>query len=433
MSAAAPWRAGGWTLRAFLLFGGGGVVAAVGVATGDPVPLIAALPLLVAPLVVALLLPREIPRVTAEWKVDSAGAQTKVRLWWRPTPPFVPDDLRWQLPSPTPGRWSAGSVEPLEDGSREASFEVRLTQPTVADLPLPTFAWEDPWGLFRRPAIVVGEPGLIDWYPPALIRTGTLQFHRTVSRPGEVRSRSVGPSGEFYGLREAEPLDGPRRINWWATARRGRPVVNEYAVDRTGDVVVLLDLRSTPLGAEADLQIFSVMRAAALALAELFLRERARVAVALYREFLLPTPLAAGRFQRFQIRRLLVAPLPAAPNGPDERCAVSLRRYYPGGVTTVLMTPLASPDPRPLVVHLRRRGFPVIVLSPSPLALPRPSFGLSSVDLDLADRLDRLARQETIATLWNEAPTIDWERFDHLAPLLEFLRRPAIRAQRRSG
>ena len=422
----------GWSFRAVLLFAGGGILAASALALGDPVPLFAAVPLLVAPLVVALLRPQGPLRVRAAWTTDRAGAEPTVRLDWSPDPGVDPDDLRYALPEPRPGLWrpdrSAGPAGP----ARSARFRLHLGPPTVAAVPLPDFFWEDPFGLYRREAAVDGDPLVLEWYPPTVARAGNLRLHRTVPRPGEVRSRAVGPSGEFYGLREAGPRDGPRQINWRATARLGRPVANDYAVDRTGDVVLLLDLRSTPLGPDGDAQVASVLRAGALALTDLFLRDRARVAVALYREFLEATPLAAGRLQRFRIRERLIAPAPRVPDGPDERCAVSMRRHYPGGVTTILLTPLASPDPRPLVLHLRRRGFPVVILSPSPMALEHDRAGLSDAALALADRLDRLARRETVAALWAEAPTIDWDRFDSLEPLLEFLRRPALRGPRRA-
>ncbi len=376
----------GWSFRAVLLFAAGGIFAAAAVALGDPVPLLAASPLLVAPLVVALLLPGDVLRVRAAWATDRAGAEPTLRLDWSTVPGVDPADLHWSLPEPRPGRWTPDrSTEAPGPGGR-ASFRLKLDRPTVTTLPLPDFFWEDPFGLYRQEATVEGSPLVLEWYPPTFARAGNLRLHRTIPRPGEVRSRAVGPSGEFYGLREAGPLDGPRQINWRATARLGRPVANDYAVDRTGDVVLLLDLRSTPLGPDGDAQVASVLRAGALALTDLFLRDRARVAVAIYREFLEATPLAAGRHQRFRIRELLIAPDPRVPDGPDERCAVSMRRHFPGGVTTILLTPLASPDPRGLVLHLRRRGFPVVLLSPSPMALEHDRAGRGSPEAVHAHR-----------------------------------------------
>ncbi len=432
MSERRPSPKDGWSVRAVLLFAGGGILAASAVALGDPVPLFAALPLLVAPLVVALFLPEASLRIRAGWTSDRAGATPTVRLDWSGGPGIEPDDLSWSLPEPRPGVWEPVGPANRPGPGRSVSFRVVLARPTVAAVPLPEFAWEDPFGIYRRGATVEGDPMVLEWYPPTLARAGNLRLHRTVPRPGEVRSRAVGPSGEFYGLREAGPSDGPRQINWRATARLGRPVANDYAVDRTGDVVLLLDLRSTPLGPDGDAQVASVLRAGALALTDLFLRERARVGVAIYREFLEATPLAAGRHQRYRIRERLIAPDPRGPDGPDERCAVAMRRHFPGGVTTILLSPLASTDPRPLVLHLRRRGFPVVILSPSPMALEHGRAGLSGAELALADRLDRLVRLETVATIWGVAPTIDWDRFDSLEPLLEFLRRPALRGPRRA-
>ncbi|EQD50396.1 protein containing DUF58, partial [mine drainage metagenome] len=181
-----------------------------------------------------------------------AGASPTLRLDWSSDPEIDPDDLDWTLPEPRPGRWSRGPAPEARTSGRSESFRLTLDRPTVAAVPLPGFAWEDPIGIYRREATVEGDPLVLEWYPPTNGRAGPLRLDRTVPRPGEVRSRAVGPSGEFYGLREAGPHDGPRQINWRATARLGRPVANDFAVDRTGDVVLLLDLRSTWLGPDGD-------------------------------------------------------------------------------------------------------------------------------------------------------------------------------------
>ena len=77
-----------------------------------------------------------------------------------------------------------------------------------------------------------------------------------------------------------------------------------------------------------------------------------------------------------------------------------------------------------IVPHLRRRGFPTIVLSPSPLSV-----------LDLSDstpedrvvaRLLRLVRRRRLGEAWRQAPVIDWEDYWSLAPLVRFLQSPAL-------
>ncbi len=65
--------------------------------------------------------------------------------------------------------------------------------------------------------------------------------------------RTRGPLGlgtEFESVREYQPDDDVRQINWQATARVGRPMSNQYRIEQDRDVVCLLDagrLMAAPL------------------------------------------------------------------------------------------------------------------------------------------------------------------------------------------
>lgn len=68
--------------------------------------------------------------------------------------------------------------------------------------------------------------------------------------------RVLGRGTEFERLRDYRPDDDYRRINWKATARRGRPVSVEYETERSQNVVLMLDagrLMATPIGPLAKL------------------------------------------------------------------------------------------------------------------------------------------------------------------------------------
>lgn len=68
--------------------------------------------------------------------------------------------------------------------------------------------------------------------------------------------RVLGRGTEFERLRDYQPDDDYRRINWKATARRGRPVSVEYETERSQNVVLMLDagrLMATPIGPLAKL------------------------------------------------------------------------------------------------------------------------------------------------------------------------------------
>ena len=64
-------------------------------------------------------------------------------------------------------------------------------------------------------------------------------------------SRARGPGGEFERLRDYTADDEFRRINWKATARRGKPITTEYATERSQHVICVLDcgrLMAPPVG-----------------------------------------------------------------------------------------------------------------------------------------------------------------------------------------
>ena len=53
--------------------------------------------------------------------------------------------------------------------------------------------------------------------------------------------RVAGASTEFERLREYLPDDEYRRINWKATARRGKPIVNQFEAERSQNLVLMID------------------------------------------------------------------------------------------------------------------------------------------------------------------------------------------------
>jgi hypothetical protein len=155
----------------------------------------------------------------------------------------------------------------------------------------------------------------------------------------------------------------------------------------------------------------------------------ARVGLAVYGEFLEAVPLASGRTQRVRLRQALLAVRLTSDPGPSERCAIAMRRYFPPGVTTILLSSLADDSSGYLVPYLRRRGFPVIVLSPSPLPILTASPTLSAADEELIARIARLLRRHRIARTWEDAPVVDWEEYWSLGGLVDLLKRPGRRGR----
>src|SRR5271170_1158601 len=369
-----------WRPRSYLLLGAAAVLFALGIAERTPVPILVAFPLLLAPIAAPLIGARGPPQVVASGLVK--GTESSIELTYLLThePPTFPADLRVvvTVPSgihePTPPRYTAAAQ------TLQVDLSWYIPDPTVALLPVPEVRWEDALGLVEREADVVGEPLGIERFPPELRRAGVVRLDRTVALPGETRSRAIGATGEFFGIREAMLDDPPRQINWKASARAGRRLTNEFALDRTGDVLLLLDTRPTSLGPSVDARLLGISRAAAYGLADAFLREKTRVGLAVFGEFATTLPLSTGRAQRLRIRDTLLATTVAPAAAPAERCAVTLRRYYSRGMTTILLSPLADEESLLLVPHLRRRGFHPVVLSPSYLPMLAASSDLRPED-----------------------------------------------------
>ncbi len=106
-----------------------------------------------------------------------------------------------------------------------------------------TLRWRTPLGLlwrqrtFRLAEPVSVYPNLLDVHKyDVLARRGMLlEF-------GARHARIYGQGTEFESLREYQPDDDYRRINWNATARRHQPISTLHETDRSQRIIVVLDL-----------------------------------------------------------------------------------------------------------------------------------------------------------------------------------------------
>jgi len=99
-----------------------------------------------------------------------------------------------------------------------------------------------PLGLLRRRQIA-GEGQRLRVYPDTsrFLMKVALNPQRMRLALGIKPSRRRGEGMDFESLREYVPGDDPRRLDWAASARRGRPVVRLHQHERNHTVVVALD------------------------------------------------------------------------------------------------------------------------------------------------------------------------------------------------
>jgi uncharacterized protein (DUF58 family) len=74
-----------------------------------------------------------------------------------------------------------------------------------------------------------------------LVRGDLFAHRRRLYGVGQHQSKKFGRGTEFDQLREYSPDDEFRTINWKATARAGKPVINQFRVEQSRDLMLLID------------------------------------------------------------------------------------------------------------------------------------------------------------------------------------------------
>src|SRR5262249_19011098 len=99
-----------------------------------------------------------------------------------------------------------------------------------------------PHGLVERQARFAGELELA--VEPALLRLSETLRLTASERWQDLGVRTLrrrGGLSEFESLREYVPGDELRHVDWKAFARRGKPMVRSYQVERGQELILLLD------------------------------------------------------------------------------------------------------------------------------------------------------------------------------------------------
>jgi uncharacterized protein (DUF58 family) len=105
------------------------------------------------------------------------------------------------------------------------------------------YAWyENPLGLIRR-RVRIPAAQAIRVFPDlaAVERYGKLHLRNRVIEAGLRRMKLRGTGTEFESLREWSDGDAFRTIDWKATARRGKLMIAQHEVERSQNVMLLLD------------------------------------------------------------------------------------------------------------------------------------------------------------------------------------------------
>jgi uncharacterized protein (DUF58 family) len=136
-------------------------------------------------------------------------------------------------------------------------------------------------------------------------------------------ARVPGSGNEFERLRDYQPDDEYRRINWKATARRGKPISIEYQTERSQNLLAVLDvgrMMRSPVGDVAKLD-YAVNAVLLLAFVATQRGDRMGLLTFADRPLSWLAP-AGGKGQFYRMLELLYA-VQAQPIEPDYRAAFS--------------------------------------------------------------------------------------------------------------
>jgi len=273
------------------------------------------------------------------------------------------------------------------------------------------FRIKDFFGLFYREIIV--DEGMDLTVIPQIeeIRDIAVKSKANVY-PGLMQTKHAGIGTEFFGIRDYASGDSFKRVNWKSFARFNRPVVNEYELESTTDVILIIDARTVQSMGTMKHNPLEYGIKSAVSIASHFLKQRDRVGLIVYgktegkMKWLYPE---SGKKQLYKIIEALVETQADGEfpfNGVVYR---SVTHMLPKKSLIILFSSLEQDNTLVRgVERLIAHGFNVIVLSPSSIDI---DYNLHPVDdeYNLAHKILSLERKNYLAELRNRgARVVDW-------------------------
>ena len=202
-----------------------------------------------------------------------------------------------------------------------------------------------PLGLGRRRG-AIALPWDVAVYPPLV----TVRLRASVARAqrrheqGRAPLRRLGEGRLFESLREWVPGDDLRHIDWKATARRGKPMVAQYEVERAQQIVVAIDAGRLMAARLGDRRKLDYAVSAALAIAAIARLAADRVGVVAFAANILARVVpGTGTQHSAQLTDLLSDLEPRFEEADYERAFIEMERTLRRRSLVVLFTDLFDP------------------------------------------------------------------------------------------
>lgn len=266
----------------------------------------------------------------------------------------------------------------------------------------------DPLGVTSRTVAVEAKGQLFVFPSLTRLRHVAIRPRRTRVYAGTIPARAGGAGAEFFGVREYQPGDSLRVINWRVSAHQQDAFYsNEFQQERVADVGIILDgrLRTNEFARGHSLFEFSVQAAAALS--DALLAQGNRVGLLVYAAFLRWTLPGYGKIQR---EKILFSLAHARPGGSEVFADFQHlpTRLFPPESQIVLVSPLHEDDVMPLV-YLRAQGYQVLVVSPNPVKF-EVSYLPRNQNVELAGRVVHMERALLLQKIRRAGiQVLDWD------------------------
>jgi uncharacterized protein (DUF58 family) len=331
--------------------------------------------------------------------------------------PITPADrLAWRIPAGTSQVRLAFAVTGRQWG------RFTLDEVTVrARRPFGLFQWEEVLGAGPAIRILPTVERLNRLLDPATSRASW----------GIHRSRSVGTGTEFSEVRPYQPGDRLRDLNWRATARLRDPHVNRQIVERSGEVVLLIDTSTDTRDMSSTVAQAALARGAraAWALASVHLSAHDRVGLVTAGEvstWLSPSSGERARYQLLETMLSVGGDVVAGRRTPSTHSTNSTPdKLIPPAALVVAVTPLWNTRIVTSLQAMRAKGRPVaaVIIGMS------DAFPAEHEHHRQATRLYQQLIDARVQSLKEAGvPAVDWDPGQPIAAFVRTLREVAGRS-----
>ncbi|MCP4751039.1 MAG: DUF58 domain-containing protein [Proteobacteria bacterium] len=249
----------------------------------------------------------------------------------------------------------------------------------------------NPFGLFRKEFLIPAGKELSVRPEAKKLKRVVVRPRRTQFYTGTIPTRIGGSGIDFLGIREYQPGDSHRLINWKTMARHpDRLYSNEFEQERIASIGLIFDCRrqSYPVGNQE--LLLDCVSTQAAALADALISEGNRVGLLAYGDILDWTFLGSGKVHKERIIRAITN---IRLNDRDVFRSLDRipTRLFPPRSQLVVFSPLQKKDLKPLI-HLQARGYQITIISPNPISFEwndQPD----TEDFRMADRILRMERK----------------------------------------